>query len=238
MCTLSVISLDGGGYRVVMNRDEERTRSRSVDPEWREAGEVRAIWPVDPDSGGTWIAAAETGLTLALVNRFLEPMPELPADLVSRGVIIPRLIDAHGIEEVVDRLSEMEIERHAPFRLLAVDLVMSEEAGEITPRIVEMDWDRRELAVETHLSGPVCLVSSGLGDSRVLPRLDLFRSMVVERGLTGEAQDAFHAHTGGDDPAASVMLSRELAWTESVTVIECRPDADEPVSMRYRRIDP
>ncbi|GAB5497068.1 MAG: hypothetical protein Phyf2KO_21480 [Phycisphaerales bacterium] len=241
MCTLTAINLanggEPGGYRIVMNRDELRTRSRSTPPEWRSTGDVRAIWPVDPDSGGTWIGAAETGLTLALVNSFLEPMPELPADIVSRGTIIPALINSQGVEEVVDRLSVMQIERFAPFRLLAIDLV-GDEAGTIWPRMVLMDWNRYELAVETHLDGPVCLVSSGLGDSKVAPRIELFEEMLVSKGLTPENQDAFHAHGWDDRREISVMLSRELAWTESVTVVECRLSDDEAVQMTYRSIEP
>lgn len=241
MCTLTAINLanagEPGGYRIVMNRDELRTRSRSTPPEWRSDHGVRAIWPTDPDSGGTWMGAAETGLTLALVNSYLEPMPELPADLVSRGTLIPRLIDSEGVEEVVDRLSSMDLERCAPFRLLTIDLI-GDESGSIWPRMVLMDWNREELAVETHLDGPVCLVSSGLGDSRVAPRIELFDEMLVSKGLTPENQDAFHAHRWHDRPDISVMLSRELAWTESVTAVECRVGEDEPVLMTYRSIEP
>lgn len=239
MCTLSAINLihagEPGGYRLVMNRDEQRTRSRSVAPQWRDGESVRSIWPTDPDSGGTWIGASESGLAMALVNSFLEPMPKLPADLVSRGTIIPALIDSEGVEAVVDGLSSMEIERFAPFRLLAVDLV-GDASGEVWPRMVLMDWNREELAVETHLDGPVCLVSSGLGDSRVGPRLELFEEMLVTKGLTPTNQDAFHAHRWEDRPEISVMLSRDEAWTESVTTIECRLTADEPVRMTYRSI--
>lgn len=241
MCTLTAINLanagEPGGYRIVMNRDELRTRSRSAPPEWRSAQDLSAIWPTDPDSGGTWIGAAETGLTLALVNSFLEPMPELPAGIVSRGTIIPALIDSEGVEEVVDRLSAMELERFAPFRLLAIDLV-GDEAGTIRPRMVLMDWNHEELAVETHLDGPVCLVSSGLGDSKVAPRIELFEEMLVSKGLTPENQDAFHAHCWDERPEISVMLTREQAWTESVTAVECRVAEDEPVRMTYRSIEP
>jgi len=238
MCTLTVINLKTGegkpGYRLVMNRDELRTRSRALPPEWREVEGVGAIWPVDPDGGGTWIAAAQTGLTLALVNSFPEPMPKLPADPISRGVIIPRLIASEGIEGVVDAFEAVEVERFAPFRLVAVDLTEGE--GGIEPRIVVVDWNREELAVETHLDGPICLVSSGLGDSVVEPRLGLYEEMLVEEGLSVAAQDRFHAHRWGDRPELSVLLSRELARTVSVTTVECLVEADEPISMNYREV--
>ncbi len=154
MCTLTVINLKTGedkpGYRLVMNRDELRTRSRALPPEWREVEGVGAIWPVDPDGGGTWIAAAQTGLTLALVNSFPEPMPKLPAEPISRGLIIPRLIASEGIEGVVGAFEGVEVERFAPFRLVAVDLAEGEDG--IEPRIVVVDWNREEVAVEEGLS--------------------------------------------------------------------------------------
>ncbi len=238
MCTLTAINLMTGegrtGYRLVMNRDELRTRSREMPPEWREVGGVRAIWPVDPDGGGTWIAAAETGLTLALVNSFPEPMPNLPADRVSRGLIIPGLIASEGIEGVVDGFESIEVERYAPFRLVAVDLAEGEDG--VVPRMLVVDWNREELAVETHLDGPICLVSSGLGDSVVEPRLGLYEEMLVEPGLSVANQDRFHAHRWGDRPELSVMLERELARTVSVTAVECLLDADEPVRMDYREV--
>ncbi len=239
MCTLTAINLAatgvGDGYRVVMSRDEQRTRSRSVEPEWRDIKGLGVVWPTDPDSGGTWIGAAESGLTLALVNSFPESLPALPADLVSRGTIIPGLLDSQGIEDVVDRLSQMDVERFAPFRLLAIDLV-GDEDGNVSPRMLILDWTRQELAVETHLDGPVCLVSSGLGDAEVSPRLELFGEMVVEAGLSIENQDAYHEHNWPGRPEISVMMSRDEASTESVTAVECRVSEDEPVRMHYRRL--
>lgn len=238
MCTLTAINLKPGegrhGYRLVMNRDELRTRSRARPPEWRDVGGVRAIWPVDPDGGGTWIASAETGLTLALVNSFPEPMPRLPEGRPSRGLMIPRLIASEGLEGVVEGLEGIEVERFAPFRLVAVDLAEGEEGT--TPRILVVDWTLEELAIETHQDGPVCLVSSGLGDSVVAPRLGVYEEMLVGRGLTVENQDRFHAHREGDRPELSVMLERELARTVSVTAVVCEVDAEEPVRMDYREV--
>lgn len=238
MCTLSAINLmtsEGRpGYRLVMNRDESRLRGRAQPPAWREVDGVRAIWPVDPDGGGTWIAVAETGLALALVNSFPEPMPDPPVGRISRGAIVPRLIASEGIEGVLTGLEELEIERFVPFRLVAIDL--SEGEAGVEPRMLVVDWDRRELAVETHLDGPICLVSSGLGDRAVSPRLDLFEEMVIGGGLSAGEQDRFHAHRWADRPEISVMMERDEARTVSVTTVECRPDSDEPVRMDYREV--
>ncbi|HED54311.1 MAG TPA: hypothetical protein ENJ00_08945 [Phycisphaerales bacterium] len=238
MCTVTVINTAkaGGdvGYRLVENRDEQHDRARSEPPIWRPLETGRAIWPTDPVGGGTWIAAAETGLALAILNRNLEPMPDLPGDLLSRGTIIPTLIGSADVESVVDGVSEMDLARFAPFRLLAVDMA-GEDAS--LPRIVVLEWDLRDLIIETHLDGPVCLASSGLGDSVVEPRVPLFESMVVEPGLRVERQDAFHAHEWADRPEVSVMMRRADARTVSVTTVEYHPGRAEPVVMEYREIE-
>src|SRR5438045_8012571 len=92
MCTLSVISVPQArwprgpiGLRVVVSRDEQRERPAALAPRWRPLdqshglpGPRRAIWPTDPRGGGTWIAAAESGLVLSILNLNLEPEPILP----------------------------------------------------------------------------------------------------------------------------------------------------------------
>ena len=61
MCTVSVIHLPNGGYRVVHSRDEQRSRAPGTTPKEHvlrapDGSPVRAWWPIDPDAGGTWVA--------------------------------------------------------------------------------------------------------------------------------------------------------------------------------------
>ena len=59
MCTVSVIPLCGVPasplYRLVCNRDEQRSRPTSSDLVRRRLGDRAAGMPIDPPSGGTWI---------------------------------------------------------------------------------------------------------------------------------------------------------------------------------------
>ena len=50
------------------NRDELLTRGAALAPSIRLPGERRVTMPVDPDSGGTWIAASDAGLVFTLLN--------------------------------------------------------------------------------------------------------------------------------------------------------------------------
>lgn len=239
MCTVSIIALASavsdrlGAFRVVCNRDENRTRAPAAPPRWRSIGRgpARAIWPMDLEAGGTWIAANEHGLCLCLLNLNPDPPIALPKSLKSRGLIIPGLIGSHSVGQVVDRLSDHPLPRFAPFRLVAV---ASTDEG---IHIAEARWDLESLEIRHADNPPACYVSSGLGDGRAAPRLALFEELVVEPGATPERQDEFHRHTWPDRPEVSVMMSRAAARTVSLTTVEVTPGPEGPsVAMDYHPV--
>src|SRR6266567_2239609 len=82
MCTVSFLP-NSQGFYLVMNRDEKRDRLAALPPEVIELECHRAIFPWEP-TGGTWIAANDAGVCLALVNwhRVAEP--------ASRGQLLPK----------------------------------------------------------------------------------------------------------------------------------------------------
>ena len=108
MCTLTVVPVNSGGpergVRIVCNRDESRLRPTALPPESRTFGNRRALMPIDPASGGTWIAASDAPLVLVLMNVYVaqaddavyEILPQRPAP-VSRGTIIPHALPAGSL---------------------------------------------------------------------------------------------------------------------------------------------
>lgn len=268
MCTVSIIPLRFAaqrgqesihGFRLVTNRDENRARAAAVPPRWVDVGDGgrlgpespmgRLLCPADAAAGGTWVGVTDRGMALCLLNGNPRPYPAMPPveRLVSRGAIVPMLsgeADATAVAEVVGRL---DLERFAPFALLAVDLP---EGGESPrpPRVMRVQWDRRELSQMEYPAVPVCAVSSGLGDERVTPRLGLFERLVGEGDAMGgrsgqagraEAQDRFHRHVWRDRPEISVLMSRSDARTVSITTVEvvaARPAAPARISMVYQPI--
>jgi len=253
MCTLTVIPLrrDGrsaAGYRLVTNRDERHDRPRAEAPTKRRAGDRCAVWPIDPAGGGTWIAVNDRALTLSILNLNLDPPPRRrwhgsPSRAAgdvghktqhrsetcatrSRGLLIPRLIDAETADQAMAKLDELDLSPFDPFRLIAVD--------PLGVRVAR--WDRRSLTGTPSALAPMCLVSSGLGDHVVSPRLELFREWFASRGFTAEAQDAFHAHRWPDRPEISVMMSRDDARTVSVTTVEAPAEPERPLRMRYGEV--
>jgi hypothetical protein len=271
MCTVSIIGLTqpgsrgrslAAGFRLITNRDELRTRPAATPPKWhdremtvvaRQDPAAAALFPVDPTGGGTWVGASPSGLVLCLLNANPVPAPRLPArdQLLSRGVVIPRLLaehadDACGLDAVMASLSSLELDRFAPFRLVGVEPVDAGGGGAEgwTYRVTEACWNLTDLVQEEHPAGPVCLVSSALGDPLVKPRLSLFDAMV--RGASEHpgqaqalAQGRFHRHVWPASPEISVLMSRPDARTVSITAVDVclLPGAsDALVSMQYDAI--
>lgn len=233
MCTLTIIPLWGvdnaapSGYRVVTNRDESVSRPSALPPALTRASAVRAAWPIDSLAGGTWVGANERGLVLSLLNLNLTPPPALPpaASLLTRGAVIPALMDAASAQEAVARLADSDLAAFAPFRLVAVD----------RHSIVVARWDRSALAIQRRPLAPACYVSSGLGDETVAARLALFDGWFAGPRPTPEEQDAFHEHVWPDRPEISVRMSRRDARTVSTTSVEVVHAGDAAhVAMDYR----
>ena len=226
MCTLSIIPIrDGAGFRVVTNRDEQRTRPKAIAPRLHSAGARQWLWPEDGLAGGAWIGASADGLVLSILNLNLTARPALPPrdELISRGHLIPSLSDCATSDEAMRRISRMSLARFAPFRLVAADFT---EVGVAR-------WDRERLTIERRPLGPMCLVSSGLGDHLVEPRLALFEDFLASYGVTARMQDQFHRHTWPGRAEISVMMSRPDARTVSTTAVEIVRDPAIAVSMRY-----
>ena len=224
MCTVTVIPLGDAGFRLVTNRDERRDRPAAIPPRRvvvPDAG-IAALWPVDPTGGGTWVGVSDLGVAASTLNFNLRPDTETPRPpkARSRGAIIPAILSAPTAADAIAAVQALRIDAMLPFRLIAVDAAESWIAR----------WDGESLAIDRAESGPVCLVSSGLGDALVQPRLELFDQEVLHLGSTPARQDAYHAHRWPDRPEISVAMERAAARTVSRTIVEVVPAR---VTMRY-----
>lgn len=200
MCTASWL-IRPGGYDLLFNRDELRTRPPALPPRRGEQNGVRYLAPVDPQGGGTWIAVNELGLCLFLLNR--RPDREPPPPQLSRGLIPLELIDASAVEEVGRRAAGLDLARYRPFTLGAM---VGGAPGE-SP--VVFAWTGN--ALETSEAKPP-LVSSSVGDE----------SLFAERRATYPAGRpslrnllAYQRGHGSGKSAASVCMHREDAQTVS-----------------------
>ena len=243
MCTVTALprSLLSGGIaatplllRVVHNRDEQLTRPAGLPPtEWA-VGSRRALMPIDPQSGGTWIAANDAGVIFAILNAnpavSSATRASVPQDRrqqpMSRGTIIPALVESATVSEALARAQCLPANSFAPFRLLLFDRF----------QLVEC-WphDHRIRHRRSFLSAPIMRTSSRLGDAVVAgPRRALFRRFLNHPDHAPVAQDRFHQHRWIGREAVSVNMRRSDARTVSRTVVEV---GCETVLMSYLPAD-
>lgn len=215
MCTVSVVPARDG-FRLIANRDERRTRASALPPRAHWCGRHRAVWPIDLQGGGTWISVNEAGLAAAILNRrcgVAEPDGRLRT---TRGVLVPRVMNAPDLLAALDRLAAtVRTPAFAPFTFLLV------RRGEYA--VAAYDGCGLQIT-RGELRAPLMLTSSSLGDDVVSqPRADLFRRLVLSstRPLLGQAH--FHRHQWPDKPHVSVRMSRPDAATVSVTSISVGP---------------
>lgn len=213
MCTVTIIPRDHG-VRLVANRDESPARPAALEPRVIDASGRRAVMPIDPQSGGTWIAATDAGLVMTLLNAYPGPRQTgLPAPPRSRGTILPALLGEATLAEVRDFLRTLRGEDYASFRLVVTD-------GEDVFDTV-CSGGRVEEGRTVALREPMLFTSSGLGDDIVgPPRGRLFQEMFQSGGDWVEAQDSFHRHSWPERRHLSVCMWRPDAQTVSRTVVE------------------
>ena len=214
MCTVSIIRTGSELIRLACNRDEQISRLPALAPQVARFGRHRAVMPIDPVGGGTWIAANDAGVAMVLLNRNSPGIPG-SAGAVSRGRIIPSLIRCGSAQEAISAASALKATLYGPFHLLIIDPM---SIGRILS-----DGNRLQTTHEPLSDRPTFFTSSGLGDHLVDgPRRALFNEMFASRS-NEIIQDAFHAHSWPNRPHLSVCMRRPDARTVSYSTISIQP---------------
>ncbi|MCI0358224.1 MAG: NRDE family protein [Planctomycetaceae bacterium] len=219
MCTVTALSerADNGErwVRVACNRDELRTRPVALPPQRRQFSDCVAIFPMDPVSGGTWIAVTSAGLGFTVLNLYDASRPNCCGPR-SRGLIIPSLLSAKTLNAAVDRIARLDATQFAPFRLVLLNDCELVEFASIGTAV--------ERTIRSNLSSPTFFTSSGLGDHLVDgPRREVFRQLLGNDYPTRQQQDDLHRHSWADRPHVSICMQRSDARTVSYTTFEITP---------------
>lgn len=216
MCTVTLFRLPGDCLRLACNRDEQHARPEALRPQIRRWSERRAIMPIDPAGGGTWIAANDAGVVMALLNQNSGRCKK-GAGRLSRGLIIPELIRQASVSDALIAAGCINAADYGPFRLLLADQTTCAEVHSDGSCI-----QSERVALD---ATPLLLTSSGLGDDLVAgPRAALFRR-ILRGGSSAATQDAFHHHSWPDRRHLSVSMRRSDARTVSFSSIVLGGDA-------------
>lgn len=153
MCTVSFIARKRG-YLLGMNRDERLSRVPGRPPQRRGLDGRTVLGPSEP-GGGTWIAANDSGATLALINWYAIAR-RVQSKAVSRGEVVNAVGAAGLAEAAAAALARLPCHRINPFRLIGI----FPETGEVT----EWRWDLRRLVRLDHRWESQQWISSGFDE--------------------------------------------------------------------------
>jgi len=227
MCTVSWLDRDGG-YELLCNRDERRTRTPALSPRVRERRRVKFIAPTDGDHGGSWIGVNQFGLSLCLLNRY-EHGQQPPNDArISRGLLPIELMDSAASDEVHDRIVKGDLSRFEPFTLLVL---------EPQKKALLIGWTGRERLIEIDGEAAMPLISSSYDGAGVRES----RKKCFERLMSGSGTASadllfrFHAsHEPARGPYSSCM-HRDDAQTVSFSRIKV---AAHKIQFLYHPLSP
>lgn len=216
MCTLSWLR-GTAGYTVFMNRDERPTRAPGLAPKVRNTDGTAWLAPEDGDHAGTWIGVNESGLTLALLNRWHESPVAASGPWTSRGLLVASLLSSRSPDDLALRLGQLRLADYQPFTL--AQFAAGRDAALFS-------WSGQELTSWAVTASGLVLASSGHdqeGATGVRQRL------LAEAMATAEAYEALHrSHLPARGPL-SICMHRPEAATVSYTRVEVAPAGIEMV---------
>ncbi len=207
MCTLSWL-FGEEGLEVFFSRDEQRQRIKARPPRYYPVAD--ALMPIDPQGGGTWIAVHRRGLVLCLLNHYPDAIEQLSDEAVlSRGLIIPALIDSGDTSSCLTRLRKLRLSRYRPFSLCALH-----------PRGQRAHWQWDGSALREFRPDPP-LVSSSVSQPRAHRlRRKLFASLESRLGNTRDRHLHFHTSHLPEPGPYSVCMHHPETATQSLSHIQ------------------
>jgi hypothetical protein len=203
------------GYEVFFNRDERRSRKPGLPPRILRRT-TRYIAPADGDFGGSWIAVNESGVTLALLNGYVDSddgTTEPAEGFTSRGLLLTLLIDELSIDGVLARLETVPLKPYRSFLLTVFDAV----GGGVLAR-----WTDGRLSIEDQIDDLMPIVSSSFETTEVSrSRRSVFAQMVSAGRLrSSRLHLAFHRSHIPERGPRSTCMHRPDAETVSFSRVE------------------
>lgn len=213
MCTVTWCRRSDG-YDLLFNRDERRARPEAEPPREHTLSDTRALYPTDPQGGGTWMGVNEFGLTLCLLNYYSAEKLYQPEDPVSRGLLVPALLDAATVSEAVSRLAAMNLEPYPPFIMLGI------APGEA---VTAVTWNGSG-PTSAVVDDPPILTTSSHEEGRVVAfrREQFHRWFTQGWTLTPEHLLAFHRSQEPEPGPFAVCMERDDAATQSLSHVEVK----------------
>lgn len=213
MCTLSLFRSDNG-YRIFMNRDERHDRAPESPPQIISAHKG-ITGPIDPVSGGTWIAYNAHGYWGALLNGYTPRPDNIPPSSKSRGGII---IDLLSADDPLSAMQALDPHPYENFRL-----VIGNDKTHLMMRWDGVSYKEADF-IATHNDEIFFTTSSSWQQDVVMDiRKELFESWLGNNTDDVNSIPSFHYSTE-PDLKSSPLMYRSYSATKSITAMNVCAD--------------
>ncbi len=209
MCTVTYIPSQSDQYILTSNRDESAQRVSSA-PEFHLAQKQQLIFPVDPKSGGSWIATAPNNHTACLLNGAFEKHRHQPPYRRSRGLV---LLDSFRYTDASKFTNDYDFIGIEPFTLVFCR----------PSQLFEIRWDGKEIhSLQLDPVQPYIWSSSTLYEQPVRDqRAQWFETWLNQNSTPGLKQIMdFHRFGGEKDLVNGLVMNRNnQVQTLSITAV-------------------
>lgn len=208
MCTLSWFFTDDG-LQLFFNRDEQRSRPKAVPPAY--FTQHNAVYPTDPQGGGTWLALTGGGAVYCLLNNYQAAGRSLIEKPVSRGQVILQLLQQPQ-QDLISALQQLPLQQIQPFTLC---YFAPQTRGD--DDVLCINWQGGKLQQHRAISP---LISSAVNLPEVsAQRLEVYQQLCVATAAGTEQYLQFHSSHVPAASALSVCMHRADAHTVSFSHI-------------------
>lgn len=220
MCTVTYIPYRDKFF-ITSNRDESPVRKAKGLISFHPPGKTEIHFPLDEESGGSWIALSESGKVACLLNGAFDSYVPAPSYRQSRGQVV---IDAMLAVDQEEFMQDYDLQQIAPFTLLLFQ----------KPSFSQLIWDGAERHItKLDMNEPSIWSSVTLYTQSVRQwRRSIFDEWISARKeFNREAIIEFHKQTKGDPHNDLIMNRNDLVQTLSVTSIALQPDSGSILHM-------
>ncbi|MEM7739149.1 MAG: NRDE family protein, partial [Deinococcota bacterium] len=189
-------------------------RMPSLPPQYHHLNHLEAIFPVDPEGGGTWVGANTAGIAVSLLNNYPEYHPPVGIKC-SRGQLVTQLLSSENLEQAVRTLAEQDLRAYGSCTLVGVQLGTQPQ-----PQAYALTWDGQQTRLEV-VSTPQLWASSGTYHAKANQhRQGLFETWCQQHPVaTFENLSRFHVTRNDDESELGVLMYGPAARTVSLTAV-------------------
>ena len=214
MCTVTFIPADNG-YFLTHSRDEKKARKKASVPCHTIINNKKLIFPIDGESGGSWIALQENGNAVCLLNGAFKKFTDSASYKISRGKIFLELASSENIIHAFDNILLHNI---APFTLIIFQY----------KNLFECRWDgvQKHIALLKNTSPRIWSSCTLYDEENQQNRLTWFNNWLLINPVPSVMQIInFHTSAGDGDVRNNLLMERDGIYsTVSITSIAVTAD--------------